>query len=131
MRGRASRADVLVTSTAYRGFFDCRRYGATASAARRGRAYRAVFRRFDHRYPWVRAYAARYEVNHIAADVSRPCPAPSATTGSCGAIGRSRGFRVLAAQDVLDTADLHAYLRAFLRLAPGRPRSGACTTTRT
>ena len=34
---------------------------------------------------------------------------------------RRRHFQVLAA-DLLDTSNLRSYLRAFLRLAPGRPR---------
>jgi hypothetical protein len=36
-------------------------------------------------------------------------------------VSRRRDFRVLAA-DVLDSANMHRYLRSFLRHAPGRPR---------
>jgi hypothetical protein len=121
----AARADaqhVLVTFTAHRGCFDGHRYARTAICrAPSAGAYRAAVRAFDDRYPWVRTYAAWNEVNHI----SQP------TFGHPGLAARyyrvlrrerrERGFRVMAA-DVLDTANMHRYLRSFLRRAPGRPR---------
>jgi hypothetical protein len=119
---RADGQDVLVTFTARRGCFDGRRYlPGAACRAPSARAYRAAVRAFDDRYPWVRTYAAWNEVNHI----SQP------TFGRPGLAvryyrvlrreRRARGFRVMAA-DVLDTANMHRYLRSFLRRAPGRPR---------
>jgi hypothetical protein len=119
---RADAQDVLVTFTAHRGCFDGRRYARTATCrAPSASAYRAAVRAFDDRYPWVRTYAAWNEVNHI----SQP------TFGRPGLAvryyrvlrreRRARGFRAMAA-DVLDTANMHRYLRSFLRRAPGRPR---------
>ena len=119
---RADAQDVLVTFTAHRGCFDGRRYIRSAACrAPSASAYRAAVRAFDDRYPWVRTYAAWNEVNHV----SQP------TFGRPGLAvryyrvlrreRRVRGFRVMAA-DVLDTANMHRYLRSFLRRAPGRPR---------
>ena len=69
----------------------------------------------------MRTYAAWNEVNHISQPTfARPRLAVRYYR-VLRADRRRRGFRVLAA-DVLDTANLHRYLRAFLRLAPGRPR---------
>ena len=119
---RARGQDVLVTFTAHRGCFNGSRYGREAYCRAPGaRAYRAMVRRFDDRYPWVRTYSAWNEVNHI----SQPTFArPRLAVRYFRVLrreARRRGFRVLAA-DLLDTANLHRYLRAFLRLAPGRPR---------
>jgi hypothetical protein len=119
---RADAQDVLVTFTARRGCFDGRRYARTAACrAPSASAYRTAVRAFDDRYPWVRTYGAWNEVNHV----SQP------TFGRPGLAvryyrvlrreRRARGFRAMAA-DVLDTANMHRYLRSFLRRAPGRPR---------
>jgi hypothetical protein len=118
---RARGQDVLVTFTAHRGCFDGRRYGRDRICrAPSARAYRAAFRRFDDRYPWVRTYAAWNEVNHISQPTfTRPRLAVRYYRVLRGE-RRRRGFRLLAA-DVLDTANLRRYLRAFLRHAPGRP----------
>jgi hypothetical protein len=76
---------------------------------------------FADRYPWVRTYSAWNEVNHV----SQPTFASPRLAVRYYRVmrreGRRRGFRVLAA-DMLDTANMHRYLRAFLRRAPGRPR---------
>lgn len=119
---RAHGQDVLVTFTARRGCFDGTRYSrAPACRAPGARAYRAAVRRFDDRYPWVRTYAAWNEVNHVSQPTfTRPRLAVRYYR-VLRRERRARGFRVLAA-DVLDTANLHRYLRAFLRRAPGRPR---------
>ena len=71
---RARRQDVLVTFTAHRGCFDGRRYSREhVCRAPSASAYRAAFRRFDDRYPWVRTYSAWNEVNHISQPTfSRP-----------------------------------------------------------
>jgi hypothetical protein len=83
--------------------------------------YRAAVLAFDDRYPWVRTYAAWNEVNHV----SQPTFAHPRLAVRYFRVLRAerhrRHFRVMAA-DVLDTANLHRYLRAFLRRAPGRPR---------
>jgi Glycosyl hydrolase catalytic core len=119
---RAHRQDVLVTFTARRGCFDGRRYAREHSCrAPAAGEYRAAFRAFDDRYPWVRTYSAWNEVNHI----SQPTFASPRLAVRYYRVLRSeqrrRGFRLLAA-DVLDTANMHRYLRAFLRRAPDRPR---------
>ena len=119
---RAGAQDVLVTFTAHRGCFDGRRYARTAACrAPSASAYRAAVRAFDDRYPWVRTYAAWNEVNHVSQPTfGRPRLAVRYYR-VLRQERRARGFRAMAA-DVLDTANMHRYLRAFLRRAPGRPR---------
>ena len=129
---RARGKDVLVTFGAHRGCYDGARYSrAPACRAPSAAAYRAAFRAFDDRYPWVRTYSAWNEVNHI----SQPTftrPALAARYYSVLRRERARRhFRVVAA-DVLDTSNMRSYLRAFMRRAPRHARAcGACTTTRT
>ena len=119
---RAAGQDVLVTFTAHRGCFNGRRYGRERYCrAPSARAYRAAFRRFDDRYPWVRTYAGWNEVNHISQPTFRRPRLAVRYYRVLRRERRRRDFRVLAA-DVLDTANLLRYLRAFRRLAPGRPR---------
>ena len=119
---RAHGQDVLVTFTAHRGCFDGRRYSRDSICrAPRPSAYRSAVRAFDDRYPWVRTYSAWNEVNHISQPTfSRPRLAVRYYR-VLRRESRRRHFRVMAA-DVLDTANLHRYLRSFLRRAPGRPR---------
>lgn len=119
---RTDRQDVLVTFTAHRGCFDGRRYARTAACrAPSAHAYRAAVRAFDDRYPWVRTYGAWNEVNHISQPTfGRPRLAVRYFR-VLRRERRARHFRVMAA-DVLDTANMHRYLRAFRRRAPGRPR---------
>jgi hypothetical protein len=119
---RARGQDVLVTFTAHRGCFDGRAYApGPACRAPSARAYREAIRTFDDRFPWVRTYSAWNEVNHI----SQPTfTSPKLAVRYYRVLlheSRTRGFRVMAA-DLLDTANLFPYLRAFLRRAPGRPR---------
>jgi Glycosyl hydrolase catalytic core len=119
---RARGQDVLVTFGAHGGCFDGSRYTRTKPCrAPSARAYRRAFRGFDNRYPWVRTYSAWNEVNHI----SQPTFArPRLAVRYYRVLlreRRRRDFRVVAA-DVLDTANMHGYLRTFLRHAPGRPR---------
>jgi hypothetical protein len=112
----------LVTFTAHRGCFDGRRYARSAVCrAPSARAFRAAVRAFDDRYPWVRTYGAWNEVNHVSQPTfGRPRLAVRYYRVLLRE-RRARRFRVMAA-DVLDTANMHRYLRAFLRRAPGRPR---------
>jgi len=119
---RARGQDVLVTFTAHRGCFDGRRYSRSSICrAPSASAYRTAVRAFDDRYPWVRTYSAWNEVNHV----SQPTfSSPRLAVRYYRVLrreSRRRDFRVVAA-DVLDTANMHRYLRAFLRRAPGRPR---------
>ena len=119
---RAYRQDVLVTFTARRGCFDGRRYSRVPECrAPSVRAYRTAFRKFDQVYPWVRTYSAWNEVNHI----SQPTfTRPRLAVRYYRVLRRERWhrhFRLMAA-DVLDTANMHRYLRRFRRHAPGRPR---------
>ena len=119
---RAQGQDVLVTFGAHSGCFDGRRYSRSrVCRAPSASAYRAAVRRFDNRYPWVRTYSAWNEVNHISQPTfTRPRLAVRYYRVLLRE-SRRRRFRVLAA-DVLDTANMHRYLREFLRHAPGRPR---------
>ena len=119
---RAHGQDMLVTFTARRGCFDGGRYSRDPTCrAPTASAYRDAVRAFDDRYPWVRTYAPWNEVNHI----SQPTFAhPRLAVRYYRVLRRERlrrDFRVMAA-DVLDTANMHRYLRAFKRRAPGRPR---------
>jgi hypothetical protein len=119
---RAYRQRVLVTFTAHRGCYVEGRYSrAAVCRAPSGRAYRAAFREFDDRYPWVRTYSAWNEVNHISQPTFRRPRLAVRFYRVLRGMHRLRGFRVMAA-DVLDTADMHRYLKRFLRRAPGRPR---------
>jgi hypothetical protein len=119
---RARRQAVLVAFSAHRGCFDGRRYSrARVCRAPSARAYRNAVRAFDDRYPWVRTYSAWNEVNHISQPTfARPRLAVRYYR-VLRAESRRRHFRAMAA-DVLDTSNMRAYLRAFLRRAPGRPR---------
>jgi hypothetical protein len=114
--------DVLVTFTAHRGCFADGRYSRDRLCrAPEAHEYRAAFRAFDDRYPWVRTYAAWNEVNHVSQPTfGRPRLAVRYYR-VLRSERRARGFRLLAA-DVLDTSNMHRYLRSFLRRAPGRPR---------
>src|SRR4051812_20935480 len=119
---RAYGQDVLVTFTARSGCYDGRRYlKERACRAPSARAYRAAFRAFDDRHPWVRTYSAWNEINHV----SQPTFAnPRLAVRYYDVLrreSRRRHFRVMAA-DLLDTSNMRGYLRAFLRRAPGRPR---------
>jgi hypothetical protein len=119
---RARRQRVLVAFSARRGCFDGRRYLPTRECrAPSARAYRAAFRRFDERYPWVRTYSAWNEVNHISQPTFRSPRIAVRYYRVLRRESRRRRFRVMAA-DVLDTSNMVRYLRAFRRLAPGRPR---------
>jgi hypothetical protein len=114
--------DVLVTFTAHRGCFDGRRYSRSRICRAPGAGeYRAAFRAFDDRYPWVRVYSAWNEVNHVSQPTFARPRLAVLYYRVLRSESRRRGFRLLAA-DVLDSANMHRYLRAFLRRAPGRPR---------
>jgi hypothetical protein len=119
---RARRQDVLVTFTAHRGCFVGRRYSrSNACRAPGAKAYRAAFRRFDDRFPWVRTYSAWNEVNHISQPTFRSPQLAVRYYRVLRRESRRRRFRVMAA-DVLDTSNMRRYVRSFLRQAPGRPR---------
>ena len=119
---RAAGQDVLVTFTAHRGCYDGRRYSRDGICRAPSAAdYRTAFRTFDDRYPWVRAYSGWNEVNHLSQPTFRSPRLAVRYYRVLHRERRSRGFRVVAA-DVLDTANMRRYLRAFLRRAPGRPR---------
>jgi hypothetical protein len=119
---RARRQQVLVTFNAHRGCFDGGRYSRRrACRAPSARAYRRAVRRFDDLFPWVRAYSAWNEVNHVSQPTfGRPRLAVRYYR-VLRRESRRRHFRAMAA-DVLDTSNMARYLRAFLRRAPGRPR---------
>jgi hypothetical protein len=119
---RAAGQDVLVTFGARSGCYDRGRYSsARACRAPGARAYRNSVREFDDRYPWVRTYSAWNEVNHVSQPTFGRPRLAARYFRVLRREARRRGFRVMAA-DVLDTANMHRYLRSFLRRAPGRPR---------
>jgi hypothetical protein len=119
---RARRQRVLVTFTAHSGCYDGRRYSRRrACRAPSARAYRRAVRRFDDRFPWVRTYSAWNEVNHISQPTFGHPRLAVRYYRELRRLARRRHFRAMAA-DVLDTSNMQRYLRAFLRLAPGRPR---------
>jgi hypothetical protein len=119
---RAHRQAVLVTFGSHRGCFDGHGYSRSpACRAPSARAYRAAFRTFDDRYPWVRTYSAWNEVNHVSQPTFRR---PRLAVRYYRILRREshrRHFRVMAA-DLLDTSNMLRYVRAFRRRAPGRPR---------
>jgi hypothetical protein len=118
----AAGQDVLVTFTAHRGCFDGGRYSrSSVCRAPSASAYRKAFRSFDDRYPWVRSYSAWNEVNHVSQPTFNRPRLAVRYYRVLRRESRPRDFRVLAA-DVLDTSNMHRYLRSFLRRAPGRPR---------
>jgi hypothetical protein len=119
---RANRHGVLVTFTAPWGCYDGIRYSrAPACRAPSAREYRAAVRAFDDAYPWVRTYSAWNEVNHVSQPTFRSPRLAVRYYAVLRREARLRHFRVMAA-DMLDTSNLRAYVRAFLRRAPGRPR---------
>jgi hypothetical protein len=121
-RARAARQDVLVTFTAKRGCWNGTRYSRSrACRAPSARAYRAAFRAFDSRYPWVRTYSAWNEVNHASQPTFNKPGLAVRYYDVLRRDSRSRRFRVMAA-DVLDTSNMRSYLRGFLRRAKGSPR---------
>jgi hypothetical protein len=119
---RAAGQDVLVTFGSHSGCYERGRYSRDpVCRAPHARAYRRSVRAFDDRYPWVRTYSAWNEVNHVSQPTFGHPRLAVRYYRVLRREGRRRGFRVMAA-DVLDTANMHRYLRAFLRRAPGRPR---------
>jgi len=114
--------DVLVTFTAHRGCFNGRRYSRDRMCrAPSANDYRTAVRAFDDRYPWVRTYAAWNEVNHVSQPTFGNPRLAVRYYRVLRREHRRRGFRVMAA-DVLDTANMHRYLRTFLRRARAHPR---------
>jgi Glycosyl hydrolase catalytic core len=121
-RARAARQQVLVTFTAARGCFAGGRYSKRrACRAPSARAYRASFRAFDKRFPWVKTYSAWNEVNHVSQPTYRKPRLAVRYYDVLRKHARKRRFKVMAA-DVLDTSNLRSYLRGFLRRAKGSPR---------
>jgi hypothetical protein len=119
---RARGQDVLVTFTAHWGCYEDGRYSRSkVCRAPSASAYRTAVRTFDDRYPWVRTYSAWNEVNHISQPTFTRPDLAVRYYRVLRRESRGRNFRVMAA-DVLDTANMHRYLRSFLRRAPGRPR---------
>ena len=83
------------------------------------RDYERAFRAFRARYPWVRDITPWNEANHQ----SQPTARYPERAAAYYAVARRlcRGCQVTAA-DVLDSTNMDAWLRRFLRVAPGRPR---------
>ena len=121
-RAHAAGQQVLVAFTARGGCYNGRRYSKRkACRAPSAKAYRASFRAFDNRFPWVRTYSAWNEVNHVSQPTFRKPKLAVRYYDVLRRDARRRGFRVMAA-DLLDTSNLRSYLRSFLRRAKGSPR---------
>jgi hypothetical protein len=121
-RARAARQQVLVTFTAHRGCWNGSRYSRSrVCRAPSAAAYRASYRAFDNQFPWVKTYSAWNEVNHASQPTYRKPGLAVRYYNVLRKDARSRKFKVMAA-DILDTSNMRAYLRAFLRKAKGSPR---------
>lgn len=117
----AADADVLVHFTARRGCFGLTgRYSRSkACKAPSVATYTKNFKRFKAEYPTVRTYGVWNEGNHVSQPVySNPRRAAQyflALRKNCS------GCKIVAA-DVLDTRNMDAWLRTFLRSARGKAR---------
>jgi Glycosyl hydrolase catalytic core len=121
-RARAARQDVLVSFNSRRGCFNGTRYSRRkACRAPSAKAYRASFRAFDNKFPWVKTYSAWNEVNHLSQPTYRKPGLAVRYYDVLRKEARRRRFRVMAA-DVLDTSNMRSYLNSFLRRAKGSPR---------
>ena len=80
---------------------------------------RTAFRAFRARWPWVTAFGAWNEGNHAEpADRGPPAAAAELYTVLAEACPECR----IAAADVVDSANMTAWVRAFLAALPERPR---------
>jgi hypothetical protein len=121
-RAQRARQDVLVAFTAARGCWNGKRYSRRrACRAPSARRYRASFRAFDNRFPWVRTYSAWNEVNHASQPTFRKPALAVRYYDVLRREARRRRFKVMAA-DMLDTSNMAPYLRSFMRRAKGNPR---------
>ena len=121
-RARAARQQVLVTFTASRGCWDGNRYSRKKSCRAPGKgAYKKSVKKFDNAFPWVRTYSAWNEVNHESQPTYRKPKLAVRYYDVLRKLARKRKFKVMAA-DVLDTSNMRAYLRKFMRKAKGKPR---------
>ena len=121
-RARQARQDVLVTFTARRGCWSGTRYSRKrACRAPSAKAYRASVRAFDNKFPWVKTYSAWNEVNHASQPTYRKPGLAVRYYDVLRKDARKRKFKVMAA-DILDTSNMAAYLRSFMRKAKGSPR---------
>ena len=121
-RARAARQQVLVTFSAARGCWNGRRYSrAKRCRAPSAKAFRSSFGAFDNQFPWVRTYSAWNEVNHASQPTYRK---PALAVRYYEVLRKQapkRKFKLMAA-DILDTSNMRAYLRSFMRRAKGSPR---------
>jgi hypothetical protein len=119
---RAAKMDVLVTFTARRGCFNGSRYSRSSSCrAPSADAYKRSFLNFDKKYPWVRAYSAWNEVNHVSQPTHRSPTLAARYWNVLRRYERSKRFRGVAG-DFLDNSDVGSYATRFLRAAKGSPR---------
>lgn len=119
-RAQAAGAEVLVTFTASRGCYRDGRYSRQAACRPpSASAYGASVRRFQAAFPQLRTFSPWNEVNHVSQPTYRR-PALAARYYR-EARRNCDDCRVVAA-DVLDSSDVGAYLRGFLRAVPGTPK---------
>jgi hypothetical protein len=119
---RASKMDVLVTFTASRGCFNGRTYSRRSSCrAPSANAYKQSLLRFDKAYPWVRAYQAWNEINHVSQPTHRSPTLAARYWNVLRRYERAKRFRGVAG-DFLDNSDVGSYATRFLRAARGKPR---------
>jgi hypothetical protein len=108
---RAIGAEVLITFSRASGV-----KGRTPPSAD---AFLTQFRRFRHRYPAVKAYAAWNEANHCGTGT---CKRPQLVARYFNAIRRNcPGCKVVAA-DLLDAPNMVSWVRAFRRAARFEPK---------
>jgi Glycosyl hydrolase catalytic core len=121
-RARQARQDVLVTFNAPRGCFDGGTYSkAQACRAPKARNFRAAFRAFDAKYPWVKTYSAWNEVNHKSQPTYR---SPALAVRYYDVVRKEcRKSRCKAmALDLLDERNMSRYLKGFMKRVKGKPR---------
>lgn len=122
-KARAANQEVLLSFTAHQGCFSSTTGRYSRSSVCRApsvSAYKAQFRAFKAKYPWIRQYAVWNEANHVSQPTDKnPRLAAryynsvrSSCSGSCK----------LMAADLLDESTLGTYLRDFRRAVSGSPR---------
>jgi hypothetical protein len=121
-RAHAAKQDVLVAFTAHRGCYNNGKYAKRKKACKApsAKAYRAQFRAFDKRFPWVKTYSAWDEINHVSQPTFKSPKLAASYYNVLRSDCRKRKCKVMAA-DLLDTSNMLPYLRKFKRFAKGSP----------
>ena len=120
-KARAANQEVLLSFTAHQGCYNNGRYSrSSVCRAPSVSAYKAQFRAFKAKYPWIRHYVVWNEVNHVSQPTDRN---PRLAARYYNSVRSScRGSCKLMAADLLDESTLGTYLRDFRRSVSGSPR---------